>query len=100
MKTYLLLASLLIGICSCGEKPAKYRKPVYHEYRYLFYDYTDSFRKYLFVNTECGQRLSDYYKAKADSAYLAMYPKGNPCCDNEEKKQEVPIDTTCYTPKW
>lgn len=90
MKTLILIACLLF--CGCSESYVINGKHVYPKYRPLYERYTDSFYKYSrLLNSECGRELFKYYSLKTDSAYRAIYPEGNPCCDDEKQ-----YDTVCY----
>lgn len=79
------MAALLLVFIGCN-----YSKPSNRE---LLDQYTDSFIKYMNIETECGIRLMHYYKLKGDSAYHALYPNGN-----------LPVikatDSICYEPKY
>lgn len=95
MKTLILISCLLFCGCvgnSSDESYVSNGKRVYPKYRALYQNYIDSTTKYSrLIHTKCGRELYWYYAGKVDSAYKAIYPEGNPCCDDEKQ-----YDTVCY----
>lgn len=95
MKMKILLVSIVLAIvvlgCSDNGVYVRNGKHVYREYQPLFDRYTDSVNKYYKINTKCGEELFEYYIKKADSAYKAIYPEGNPSVEADKK-----FDTVCY----
>lgn len=89
-KTIIAVVLLLFVFGCRDEHHVDGLKTDFEFHREKFRNYSDSFRKYVFIHNDCAKELSDYYYKMEGKEYYLAYPNGNPY-----DKKEI-YDTICY----